>query len=96
MRIACLADPETAGHPRDRQSPRRWAGLLIEVTLDTDELRTAMIDYGLRILLLSAVISLITAILAVPCGASACWSNRSNAWWAICNPMPPPPKMRAG
>lgn len=44
-------------------NPVRDAGLLIEVTMDTAGLRSAMIDYGLRILLLSAVISVITAIL---------------------------------
>ena len=44
-------------------NPVRRAGLLIEVTLDTRELRDAMIDYGLRILLLSAVISAVTALL---------------------------------
>ena len=43
--------------------PRRMGGLLIEVTLETSELRGAMIDYGIRILILSAVISLITAIM---------------------------------
>ncbi|QIE46681.1 HAMP domain-containing histidine kinase [Pseudohalocynthiibacter aestuariivivens] len=44
-------------------APSRMAGLLIEVTMETDTLRAAMIDYGLRILLLSAVISVITACL---------------------------------
>ena len=44
-------------------NPVREAGLLIEVTMETGELRMAMIDYGLRILVLSAVISVITAIL---------------------------------
>lgn len=44
-------------------SPVRDAGLLIEVTMETTPLRTAMLDYGLRILLLSAVISVVTAIL---------------------------------
>jgi hypothetical protein len=44
-------------------NPVREAGLLIEVTMETAPLRMAMIDYGLRILLLSAVISVITAIL---------------------------------
>lgn len=43
--------------------PTKMSGLLIEVTLETDELRNAMVDYGIRILVLSAVISLITAIL---------------------------------
>ncbi len=44
-------------------APVRDAGLLIEITMETRPLRTAMIDYGLRILLLSAVISVITASL---------------------------------
>jgi signal transduction histidine kinase len=42
-------------------SPLRDAGLLIEITMPTEPLRSAMIDYGLRILLLSAVISVVTA-----------------------------------
>ncbi|MFV0513784.1 MAG: sensor histidine kinase [Jhaorihella sp.] len=41
--------------------PVRDAGLLIEVTMETQPMRAAMIDYGLRILALSAVISVITA-----------------------------------
>ncbi|WGW05273.1 sensor histidine kinase [Tropicibacter oceani] len=44
-------------------NPFRDAGQLIEVTMDTIGLRMAMIDYGVRILLLSAVISIITAFL---------------------------------
>jgi signal transduction histidine kinase len=44
-------------------SPVREAGLLIEVTMETAPLRAAMFDYGLRILVLSAVISAFTAIL---------------------------------
>jgi len=50
--------------------PVRMGGLLIEITLDTADLRSAMIDYGLRILWLSLVISVITALLlfwAVQC-----------------------------
>lgn len=43
--------------------PVREAGLLIEVTMETAPLRMAMIDYGLRILLLSAVISVFVALL---------------------------------
>jgi len=43
--------------------PVQKAGLLIEVTMDTKPLRTALIDYGLNILLLSAVISVFTAFL---------------------------------
>lgn len=42
-------------------APVRDAGLLIEITMDTEPLRMAMIDYGIRILILSAVISIITA-----------------------------------
>ncbi|MGX9356522.1 sensor histidine kinase [Roseobacteraceae bacterium S113] len=44
-------------------SPLRDAGLLIEITMETAPLRMAMIDYGLRILLLSAIISIMTAAL---------------------------------
>ena len=43
--------------------PVRDAGLLIEVTMPTEPLRMAMIDYGMRILALSAVISIFTAVL---------------------------------
>lgn len=44
-------------------APVQDAGLLIEITMETQPLRMAMIDYGFRILLLSAVISIITASL---------------------------------
>ena len=43
--------------------PVREAGLLIEVTMRSGPLRAAMIDYGLRILALSAIISAVTALL---------------------------------
>lgn len=43
--------------------PVRMGGLLIEITLDSGDLRHAMIDYGLRILWLSMVISVITAVM---------------------------------
>ncbi|MEM8775047.1 MAG: HAMP domain-containing sensor histidine kinase [Pseudomonadota bacterium] len=43
--------------------PSERGGLLIEVTLITTELRASMIDYGLRILVLSAVISITTAVM---------------------------------
>jgi signal transduction histidine kinase len=43
--------------------PLRDAGLLIEVTMETADLRMAMLDYGVRILILSAVISIFTATL---------------------------------
>jgi signal transduction histidine kinase len=44
-------------------NPVQDAGLLIEVTMSTGPLREAMIDYGIRILILSAVISIFTATL---------------------------------
>ena len=44
-------------------APVRDAGLLIEITMESAPLRAAMIDYGLRILLLSAAISVFTAFL---------------------------------
>lgn len=58
--LACLVDP---GGPVIRVigDPLRDGGELIEVTMDSAPLRAAMLDYGLRILLLSAAISLITA-----------------------------------
>jgi signal transduction histidine kinase len=43
--------------------PVQDAGTLIEVTMETQPLRDAMIDYGLRILVLSALISVVTAFL---------------------------------
>jgi signal transduction histidine kinase len=43
--------------------PVRDAGLLIEVTMETATLRSAMLEYGARILVLSAVISIFTAVL---------------------------------
>ncbi len=44
-------------------APVREAGLLIEITVETAPMRMAMIDYGIRILVLSAVISVFTAFL---------------------------------
>ncbi len=58
--IRCLADPD-ARVIRVIGDPVRQAGLLIEVTMNTGPLRKAMFDYGLRILGLSAVISVLTA-----------------------------------
>ena len=43
-------------------NPVREAGLLIEVTMGTEGLRTAMVEYGWRILGLSYVISAITSV----------------------------------
>lgn len=59
---------KTLVNPEDRivrviGNPVRDGGLLIEVTMDEMPLRTAMIDYGLNVLVLSAVISVITAFL---------------------------------
>ena len=44
-------------------TPLHDAGLLIEITTESAPLRTALIDYGVRILLLSAMISAATALL---------------------------------
>lgn len=60
--IAVMAD----GDPRVIRVigyPVNQAGQLIEITMETGAMRTAMIDYGLRILALSAVISILTALL---------------------------------
>ncbi|MGR3497291.1 MAG: sensor histidine kinase [Limimaricola soesokkakensis] len=43
--------------------PVQQGGLLIEVTMDEAPLRAEMLEYGLRILILSAVISVVTAAL---------------------------------
>jgi signal transduction histidine kinase len=60
--FACLADPENR-IVRVIGNPVQDAGTLIEVTVETKPLRDAMVDYGLRILLLSALISVVTAFL---------------------------------
>jgi signal transduction histidine kinase len=57
-----LADP-TPRIIRVIGDPVREAGLSIEVTMPTAPLRNAMVSYGLRILALSAVISVFTALL---------------------------------
>ena len=44
-------------------TPAQDAGLLIEITMPTGPLRAEMLDYGVRILILSAVISIFTATL---------------------------------
>ncbi|MBJ3764165.1 HAMP domain-containing histidine kinase [Maribius pontilimi] len=44
-------------------SPVREGGELIEITMATGPLRGAMLEYGLRVLVLSAVISVVTALL---------------------------------
>jgi signal transduction histidine kinase len=60
--MAQLADPESRVI-RVIGNPVQQAGLLIEITLESGPLRQAMVDYGLRILLLSALISGVTAAL---------------------------------
>ncbi|MEM6375101.1 MAG: HAMP domain-containing sensor histidine kinase [Pseudomonadota bacterium] len=57
-----MMDPETK-IIRVIGEPPQMGGLLIEVTLQTTELRASIVDYGLRILILSAVISIVTATL---------------------------------
>lgn len=44
-------------------APVNQAGQLIEITMETAPLRTAMIDFGLRLLAMSAAFSILTAIL---------------------------------
>ncbi|MBM9596443.1 sensor histidine kinase [Roseitranquillus sediminis] len=60
--VACLVDPSERVI-RVIGNPVREAGLLIEVTMPAQPLREAMLAYGLRVLLLSAVISILTALL---------------------------------
>jgi len=60
--FAALLDPENR-IIRVIGAPVQEAGTLIEVTMETRPLRAAMIDYGLRILILSALISVVTALL---------------------------------
>jgi signal transduction histidine kinase len=57
-----LVDPENR-IVRVIGNPVQDAGILIEITMETKPLRDAMVDYGLRILLLSALISVVTALL---------------------------------
>jgi signal transduction histidine kinase len=60
--FACLLDPQNR-IVRVIGSPVQDAGTLIEITIETKTMRDAMVDYGLRILLLSALISVVTAFL---------------------------------
>ncbi len=60
--FACLLTPGS-DIIRVIGNPVQKAGLLIEVTMDEAPLRAEMLDYGLRILLLSALISAVTALL---------------------------------
>lgn len=70
-------------------APTREAGLLIEVTMETAPLRASMIDYGVRILVLSAVISIFTAGLLFFAGSrNSCktdpWCRRPHATLCGC------------
>jgi signal transduction histidine kinase len=60
--LVCLVDPSD-DIIRVIGNPVQEAGLLIEITMDAVPMRAAMLDYGLRILLLSALISVVTAFL---------------------------------
>ena len=60
--LATLARSEE-GVIRVIGQPVQGAGILIEVTMPTGPLREAMLEYGLRILVLSMVISVVTATL---------------------------------
>ncbi|MDM7933174.1 HAMP domain-containing sensor histidine kinase [Tabrizicola sp.] len=60
--FACLFDAENR-IVRVIGYPVQDAGTLIEVTMETKPLRDSMVDYGLRILVLSALISVVTAFL---------------------------------
>jgi signal transduction histidine kinase len=60
--FALLADPQNR-IIRVIGYPVQDAGTLIEVTMETKPLRDAMVEYGLRILILSALISIVTAFL---------------------------------
>jgi len=67
--LACLVDPRPQVI-RVIGEPAQMAGLEIEITLNAAPLRAALLDYGLRILMLSAVISIVTAgllFIAVQC-----------------------------
>lgn len=60
--LACLIDPQDQVI-RVIGDPVKQAGLLIEVTMESAPLQHEMLAYGLRILMLSAVISIVTAFL---------------------------------
>lgn len=58
----CMFDPQNR-IVRVIGNPVQDAGTLIEVTMETRRLRESMLEYGLRILVLSALISVVTAFL---------------------------------
>ena len=60
--LICLFEPDQR-IIRVIGAPLRDAGLLIEITMDTGEMRAAMIEYGQRILVLSAAVSVVAALM---------------------------------
>lgn len=60
--LAQLMDPQNQVI-RVIGAPVNQAGQLIEITMDTKQLRIEMIDYGLRLLFISAAFSILTALL---------------------------------
>ncbi len=60
--VATLLDPQNRV-VRVIGAPVNQAGQLIEITMETAPMRAAMIDYGLRLLAISAAFAIITAIL---------------------------------
>ncbi len=60
--LAVLAEPKPQVI-RVIGNPVQAGGELIEITMETKGLRAAMLDYGIRILMLSALISAVTAVL---------------------------------
>lgn len=60
--VATLLDPQNRV-VRVIGAPVNQAGQLIEITMETAPMRAAMIEYGLRLLLVSAAFAIITAIL---------------------------------
>ena len=73
--------------------PVQDGGLLIEVTIETGPLRSAMVDYGMNILFLSAVISIVTAALLF-FAVRVLWCDRSRGSSRTCRTMPQRPRMR--
>jgi signal transduction histidine kinase len=61
--MICLVSPDKDQIIRVIGNPVQSAGILIEITMDAVPMRAAMVDYGVRILLLSALISVVTAFL---------------------------------
>ena len=77
----CLFDPDDQ-IIRVIGYPVQSAGLLIEITMDSAPMRNAMLDYGGRILLLSALISGVTAFfLFLAVINEVVWRTQSTDFW---------------